>query len=114
MGSARYETSAVTRCKLQMSQPASRVPAHDVFISYSAADRERANAVCRILESDGVQCWMAPRDIPAGAKWDEAIIDGIDSSRMLLLLYSRSSMQSAEVEREVVHASRGHLPVLPI
>ena len=27
--------------------------------------------VCAVLEARGIACWMAPRDVPAGAKWDE-------------------------------------------
>ena len=40
--------------------------AHDVFISYSTADKTAADAVCAILEGNGVRCWIAPRDIMRG------------------------------------------------
>ena len=44
---------------------------HDVFISYSQKDKATADAVCRALEHNSVRVWIAPRDIPPGAKWAE-------------------------------------------
>ena len=35
----------------------------DVFISYSSLDKATADAVCNQLESAGISCWIAPRDI---------------------------------------------------
>jgi hypothetical protein len=51
--------------------------AHDVFISHSTEDKAVADAVCAILEKNGVRCWIAPRDILPGADWSASIVDGI-------------------------------------
>jgi hypothetical protein len=40
--------------------------AHDVFVSYSSRDSATALAVVSALETAGIRCWMAPRDIKAG------------------------------------------------
>ena len=40
--------------------------AHDVFISYSHKDKPIAYGICAKLETVGVRCWIAPRDITAG------------------------------------------------
>ena len=40
--------------------------AHDVFVSYASGDKTVADSVCATLESHGVRCWMAPRDVLAG------------------------------------------------
>ncbi|WP_423948599.1 toll/interleukin-1 receptor domain-containing protein, partial [Candidatus Binatus sp.] len=37
--------------------------AHDVFISHSARDKPYADAICAKLESRGIRCWIAPRDV---------------------------------------------------
>ncbi len=37
--------------------------AHDVFISHSAKDKATADAVCAVLEAEGIRCWIAPRDV---------------------------------------------------
>ena len=38
----------------------------DVFISYSSKDFDKVNRVKHILEENGISCWMAPKNIPAG------------------------------------------------
>jgi hypothetical protein len=48
-----------------------------VFISHSTKDKETAEAICRRLESEGIECWIAPRDIKVGSEWSEAIMRGI-------------------------------------
>ena len=47
--------------------------AHDVFISYAQEDKPVADAVCALLESKRVRCWIAPRDVLAGQEYAEAI-----------------------------------------
>ena len=41
---------------------------HEVFISYSSANIQTAQAICHALESNRIKCWMAPRDIRPGAR----------------------------------------------
>jgi hypothetical protein len=62
--------------------------AHDVFISYSNKDKKVADAVCSILENNGIRCWLAPRDITPGSAFAEAIIDGIKGSKIFVLIFS--------------------------
>jgi TolB-like protein/Tfp pilus assembly protein PilF len=84
-----------------------------VFISHSSKDREIADAICRHLESMGVSCWIAPRDIEPGADWTQGILQGIASSRLFVLVFSRHANDSEHVQREVGRACSLHLPVLP-
>jgi TolB-like protein len=86
--------------------------AHDVFISYSSIDKTAADTVCSILEQNGVSCWMAPRDITPGFDFAEAIIDGINSSKLFILVYSSNSNNSKQVIREVDRAVHTGLPVI--
>lgn len=88
--------------------------AHDVFISYSSVDSPAADTVCSILEQNGISCWIAPRDITPGLDFAEAIIDGIKSSRMFILVYTSSSNNSKQVIREVDRAVHLGLPVINI
>ena len=39
---------------------------HRVFISYATPDRAAADRVCAALESAGIPCWIATRDIEPG------------------------------------------------
>lgn len=85
---------------------------HDVFISYSSVDKTAADTVCSILEQNGLSCWIAPRDITPGLDFAEAIIDGIKSSKLFILVYSSNSNNSKQVIREVDRAVHLGLPVI--
>lgn len=85
----------------------------DVFISYSSQNKLQADAVCAKLEEAGVRCWIAPRDIMPGLEWTEAIINGIERSRVMVLIFSEFANKSAQVRREVERAISKDLPVVP-
>jgi hypothetical protein len=87
--------------------------AHDVFISYSARDKPVADAVCANLESNGVRCWIAPRDVQAGIAYAESLVSGLSNSRLMILVFSANSNRSPQVLREVERAVSKGLPILP-
>lgn len=78
--------------------------AQDVFICYSDADRQTAEAVCATLEAGGISCWIAPRNISVGGNWSEAIMDAISGSRVMVVIWSASASASPYVTLEVKHA----------
>jgi hypothetical protein len=87
--------------------------AYDVFLSHSHVDKSHADAICHSLERAGVRCWVAPRDIRPSEDWAEAIINGMDQCRILLLIFSSSSNNSPQVRREVERAVNKGLTILP-
>ncbi len=87
---------------------------YDAFLSHSSKDRAYAELVCQALESHSLRCWIAPRDILPGAEWGAAIIDGIDQSSVMLLIFSRNANESAQVRREVERAISNPFPFCPI
>jgi TolB-like protein/Tfp pilus assembly protein PilF len=84
-----------------------------VFISHSSKDRATADMICKQLESAGIKCWIAPRDIEAGSDWTEGIIQGIDSCRVFVLVFSGDANASEHVRREVAKAFTLGLAVIP-
>jgi len=82
--------------------------AHDVFISYSSKDKITADAICHVLEQNGVRCWIAPRDIPPGANYGGEIIRGIKDCKVFLLIFSKDSNASPAVAKEVERAILGY------
>ncbi len=74
---------------------------HQVFLSHASEDAAKAEKLCGALESAGMACWIAPRDIPGGASYSGEIVRAINSARMLVLLYSRHSAQSRHVRSEL-------------
>jgi hypothetical protein len=87
--------------------------AFDVFISYSHKDQTTADAVCAALESAGVRCWIAPRNIRGGSEFAAGIIEGIDSSRVMALVFSSSADASRQIHREIEHAISKGLTIIP-
>ena len=88
--------------------------AHQVFISYAAADKATADDVCATLEAAGIGCWIAPRDIAPGERYAQAIVDAVRSSRAFVLVFSAAASASTQVEREVDRAVACGLPLLPL
>jgi hypothetical protein len=85
----------------------------DVFISHSNKDKNIAEAICHQLESDGIRCWIAPRDIEFGADWTAGITQGIASCKVFVLVFSDSANSSDHVRREVAKAFSLGLAVIP-
>jgi hypothetical protein len=88
--------------------------AHDVFISYASPDKASADTLCAGLERRAIRCWMAPRDIVPGVPWAESIIDAIEGSSVMLLLFSEASNKSVQVQREVERAVHKDVPLVPV
>ncbi len=84
-----------------------------VFISHSSKDKAIADQICQHLESNGIKCWIAPRDLKPGSDWTEGIIQGINSCRLFVLVFSASANSSEHVRREVATAFSLGLAVIP-
>ena len=85
----------------------------EVFISHSTKDKAIAEEICQHLESRGIGCWIAPRDIEFGADWSEGITKGIGACRVFVLVFSEAANQSDHVRREVAKAFGLGLSVIP-
>ncbi len=87
--------------------------AHDVFISYASEDKTVADAVCAMLESHAVRCWIAPRDVLPGMAYGEAIIDAIRGCRVMILVFSSKSNTSPHIPKEIERAVSAGVAVIP-
>src|ERR1700676_3547979 len=87
--------------------------AQEGFISSSQPDRHCAFELVARLEGQGINCWVAPRDIPPAAEWGAEKMDAISSARAMILVFSANSNQSPQVRREVERAVHKQLSVLP-
>jgi len=84
----------------------------DVFISYSKRDKSIADDACKAIESVGLQCWIAPRDVDPGDEWAEAIIRGINATRVMVLIFSAHANTSNHIKREVERAANRGMPIV--
>lgn len=64
---------------------------YDIFLSYSTDDTAIANELYSSLTSKGLRCFMAERDIPVAAQWDEKIRSALLTSKNILLLITPRS-----------------------
>ncbi len=87
--------------------------AYDVFLSHSVKDERVADAVVAKLEAESVTCWVAPRDVVPGADWGESIINAIESSRIMILIFSQSANASPQIKREVERAVDKGVYIIP-
>src|SRR3954464_537249 len=109
----RGKETSCPRCHESLVVDGSSIPDYDVFISYSSADKPAADAVCAALEAKRWRCWIAPRDVLAGSEWGGAIVEAIERSRLMVLVYSSHANQSQQVIREVERAVNKNLPLIP-
>ena len=83
-----------------------------VFISHSQKDKAIAEIICSSLEQAGIECWIAPRDIPYGTDWAGEIADAIKASKMFLFILSHSSNASRQCPKEINIADNANIPML--
>jgi eukaryotic-like serine/threonine-protein kinase len=86
----------------------------DVFLSHASADKETADRLCRLIEDQGVRCWIAPRDILPGDNYGEAIVRALEGTSVTVLLLSSSSNSSVHVIHEVERAISKRKIVVPV
>lgn len=86
--------------------------ARDVFISYRSEDKKAADQLCEALEKQSISCWIAPRDIPPGTEWAEAIVEGIRRCSSFVLILSANSRNARQISREAELADKNGLPII--
>jgi TolB-like protein len=86
--------------------------APSVFISYASQDAAVAAALVEALERHGTPCWIAPRNVKAGAQYAEAIVRAINEAKAVVLVLSASATGSDHVGREIERAASKHKPII--
>lgn len=87
---------------------------HDAFVSHSSRDKLTADATVATLESRGIRCWVAPRDVVPGIRWADAIVRAIRECRLMVLVFSSQANDSEHILREVELAANHHKPIIPL
>lgn len=71
------------------------------FISYSSQDQHFVEILYQYLHKAGVLCWFAPEELKTGDKFTAEITNAVQSREKLLVVLSKSSIQSEWVGKEV-------------
>jgi hypothetical protein len=87
---------------------------HEIFISYASADQAIANRVVRGLEQHGLSCWISSREIKPGADYQASIAAAIEACMAVVVLFSRKSLASSEVPKEMSLAGASRKLLIPL
>jgi WD40 repeat protein len=87
---------------------------HDVFISYSRADRAMVMRFTEGLEARGLRPWVDLRDIPPSAEWFDEVCRAIEAADGVLVMVSRDLAASKVCAKELEHARTTGKRVVPV
>src|SRR5579862_9559863 len=85
-----------------------------VFVSYVEEDSREAQAIAKGLEALGYRTWFYERDSAPGPSYLEQVYKAINVADAFVVLISKDSMTSEQVDREVVLAHEAAKPVVPL
>jgi len=72
----------------------------NLFISYSRREVGFVDDLSNRLEKDGYNLWLDYRSLVPGEPWEEQIYQGIQNAQVILLVISKASIASDNVEME--------------
>lgn len=85
----------------------------DVFISYKSEDYEQADWLRKVLETNGISCWMAPASIPGGSSYAKEIPVAIEHCKVMVLVLTERCQDSVWVPKELSSALSAKKTVMP-
>lgn len=84
-----------------------------VFISYSSKESDSANLVYSYLEGNGINCWIASRNIQGGESFAAQIVDAIHDCSAFVMIASELSNKSVHVSNELSLALGEEKKIIP-
>lgn len=81
------------------------MPEYQIFISHTSKDKDLAWELCVSLERHGFSCWIAPRDIPAGCKYELAIMNGIETCPVMVVVCT-DNIHSSDYMLDEINAAK--------
>lgn len=85
-----------------------------IFISHSKKDFSRIEKYIASLEAIGLECWVAPRDIPKGVPFAKAIAEAINKCNIFIVFISNNAFLSDHVLNEIDLASSWKKKIIPV
>jgi TIR domain len=113
-GSVSHERMAMELGKPDDTAESRAAKPREAFLSHSSEDNELAQQLCTSLESRGVACWIAPRDLAPGHSYALGCLQGVAESRTFVLLASEKALASVQVLSEVEQAHKRAKPILTV
>jgi TIR domain len=91
-----------------------RMSSHDIFVCFSSKDDSAARDVVRRLEARALKCWISSRDVRPGQNYQEAIVEALQTAKIIVFLLSEFSNSSGEIRKELSLASSFGAAVIPL
>ena len=85
-----------------------------IFFSYSRDNSEFVINLAKELREAGATIWLDQLDIKPGTRWDRSIEKALQESNTLLVILSKSSVESHNVMDEVSYALEESRKVVPV
>ena len=85
----------------------------DIFVSYRRSDKSEAQCYVDAFTSMGWSTWW-DEDISTGRVWSADIEDALRASKCVVVLWSKRSVRSEWVRREVRFAIQHNIALLPV
>ena len=83
----------------------------DICIVYPKENKALAKKLVSKLESDGIACWVAPRDFKQENK--ESVKEAVENSKAVLLIINKSSVHCKEQIEALEIALENELELIP-
>lgn len=87
---------------------------HKIFVSYSRLDSEKADTICRLIDSMGFPYWIDRDGIFSGSNFKELIVKAISTTDIVLFLSSENSNKSINVAKEISIADQYNKLIIPV
>ncbi len=79
---------------------------YDVFISYTREDEDWAEKLNQSLKEKKLEVFMDRHRLQAGTKWESNLLESIDNSNHMIILWSNHTRDSDWVRREIARFER--------
>ena len=84
-----------------------------VFISHSHCDNKIAVDIFNFLNDNVIPCWLDLYNICPGVPYAEAIMDGLEQSNTMVVIYSKNSIKSHDMLDEIQEAHTTSKKIIP-
>jgi hypothetical protein len=83
----------------------------DIIVIYPKENKSLVKKLVSKIESDGISCWVSPRDFKQEEK--EAVSNIVQDSKVLLLILDKSATTNNEIKQALQLALENQLEIIP-
>lgn len=85
-----------------------------IFLSYSSQNQSQADRISDFLSDSGFEHWVDGENLRGGDQFEKIILKRIETARCVVVLLTKSSLESDWVRKEIEAALACNVPIIPI